>query len=89
MKEKDINSAFEAWGIEDKILEARLRDHWEGAVGKDIATHTQKVEYKKGRMTVHMLTSESRYELRLKKEHILKTLHESVSQHLLKDILIK
>lgn len=72
-----------------KIAEASLPEVWAKVVGEHIAAYTTEVSFRRGIMTVHILTATLRYELFMQRSALRDKINAASRAPIVRELIIK
>lgn len=84
-----IDRLFSAYGIEDKIYEAKLVQAWEKMLGPVVAKHTIKLTLLNNKLYVRLDSATLRNELNFAKTKLISKLNKEVDKKIIKEIVFK
>jgi len=67
----------------------QIREAWKAEMGEIICSYTQKLYFKDGVLTVHLLSAPLRNELSLSKEKVIRLLNEACKKEIIKSIIFR
>ncbi len=83
-----LDEFFKKNGIEDKIIEAQIKDSWNTVVGPMFANATKQIRISKGTLTVHMQSSAVKQEILLHRTIIMTRLNKIVKKPYIREIIV-
>ena len=83
-----IRELLQTYGLEKGLATQRLKDAWEGIVGKTIATHTESLSVRDGKLFVKLDSSVVRSELGYVKSALVKKLNEAAGEDVITEMVL-
>ena len=91
--EKTLKSAIDeilsSHQLKDKVVLARLKEHWQSLFGKHIDQHTTRIKIYKQVLTIEVDSAPLRQELLFSKELILSRINEFFEKTVVNDLKLK
>jgi predicted nucleic acid-binding Zn ribbon protein len=83
-----IDDFFRKNGMEEKIMEERIKDSWNSVVGPIFAKATQQIKISNGVLIVTMKSAAVKHEIFLHRSIIRTKLNEIVEKQFIRDIIV-
>jgi DNA-binding protein Fis len=84
-----IDKVLRSYGLGDQLDENKIIEVYEMVVGKMIVKHTQKIDFKKGKLYVSINSSVVRNELLMVKTDIKDRINNHFSKNLVEEIILR
>lgn len=84
-----IKQVLESCHIDEKVVQAGIRQQWNTVVGSVVAKHTLKLTLHKGVLCAELDSSIVRNELRMLKSKIIEEINHELGQNIIKDLILK
>ena len=81
-----ISRLLKVYNLEDKLNERAILAEWEQFMGPVVTKYTEKIYFKKNKLTIKLKSSVLREELSLSKTKIIQQLNEKLEKKLIEDI---
>ena len=81
-----ISRLLKVYNLEDKLNERAILAEWEQFMGPVVTKYTEKIYFKKNKLTIKLKSSVLREELSLSKTKIIQQLNDKLEKKLIEDI---
>lgn len=86
---ESLNELVHQLKLEDKIIEANIKEGWKQVMGHNIFVLTNDISFRNGRLTVYLKSSVLRNELYMSKQKVISAVNEYLRTESVKDVSFK